>query len=113
MYKRRQNFDDVAWDRSDASEEESEKRLRKESACSQVEATVTEKCGKRVEILSIITGGFNIHYRMRFDEEDSSSDVMVRVPWPAAGQLPPSEKMLYEAAVTEYVRMTLVSLLPE
>lgn len=104
MYKGRQNFDDVAWDRSDAAEEESEKKMRKESTCCRVEAFVTEKCGRPAEILSIITGGMNIHYRMRFEEEDSSSDVMVRVPWPAAAQFP-SEKVLYEAATAEYVRV--------
>lgn len=104
MYKGRQNFDDVAWDTSDAAEEESEKKLRKESMCCRVEAFVTEKCGRPAEVLSIITGGLNIHYRMRFEEEDSSSDVMVRVPWPGAAQFP-NEKVLYEAAAGEYVRV--------
>lgn len=103
MYNGRQNFDGVAWDKSDAVEEEFEKRLRKESMCRRVEAFVTEKCGKPAEILSIITGGLNMHYRMRFEEEDSSSDVMVRVPWLGAAQFP-NEKVLYEAAVAEYVR---------
>lgn len=41
---------------------------------------------------------------MRFEDEDSSSDVIVRVPWPAAAQFP-DEKVLYEAAVTEYLRV--------
>lgn len=104
MYKGRENFDDVAWDKSDAAEEESEKKLRKESTCCRVEAFVAENHGKPGQILSIITGGLNIHYRMRFEEEDSSSDVMVRVPWPAAAQFP-SEKVLYEAAASEYVRL--------
>ncbi|KAI3391712.1 hypothetical protein diail_6876, partial [Diaporthe ilicicola] len=104
MYKGRQNFDNVAWDKSDAAEEESEKNMRKDSTCCRVEAFATEKCGKPAEILSIITGGLNIHYRMRFEEEDSSSDVMVRVPWPAAAQFP-NEKVLYEAAAAEYVRL--------
>lgn len=104
MYKGRQNFDDVAWDKSDAAEEESEKRLRKESFCRRVEAFVMEKLGKPAEISSIITGGLNIHYRMRFEQEGPSSDVMVRVPWPAAAQFP-DEKVLHEAAATEYVRL--------
>lgn len=103
MYKGRQNFNDVAWDKSDAAEEESEKKLRKEFTCCRVEAFVKEKCGKPIEILSIITGGLNIHYRMRF-EEDSLPDVMVRVPWPAAAQFP-NEKVLCEAAAAEYVRV--------
>lgn len=102
MYKGRQNFDDVAWDKNDAAEEESEKKLRKESFCRRVEAFVAEKFGKPAEILSIITGGLNIHYRMRFEEEESSSDVIVRVPWPGAAQFP-DEKVLYEAAVTEFL----------
>lgn len=103
MYKGRQNFDEVAWDKSDAAEEESEKKLRKESFCCRVEAFVTEKCGKPAKILSIITGGLNIHYRIRFEDDDSSSDVMVRVPWPAAAQFP-DEKVLYEVAAAEYLR---------
>lgn len=104
MYKGRQNFDDAAWDKSDAAEEQSERKLRKESMCRRVEAFVTEKCGKPAEILSIITGGLNIHYRMRFEEENSLSDVMVRLPWPGAAQFP-DEKVLYEAAAAEYVRV--------
>ncbi|KAK7711971.1 hypothetical protein SLS64_005242 [Diaporthe eres] len=104
MYKGRENFDDVAWDKSDAAEEESEKKLRKESFCCRVEAFVTEKCGRPANILSIITGGLNIHYRIRFEEENSSSDVLVRVPWPAAAQFP-DEKVLYEAAAAEYLRV--------
>lgn len=110
MYKGRENFDDVAWDKSDAAEEESEKKLRKESYCCRVEAFVKEKYGKPVDILSIIPGGLNIHYRMRFEageeeeEEDPSSDVMIRVPWPGAAQFP-HEKVLYEAAAAEYVRV--------
>lgn len=104
MYKGRQKFDDVAWDKSDAAEEESEKKLRKESFCCRVEAFVTEKCGKPAKILSITTGGLNVHYRMRFEEANSSSDVMVRVPWPAAAQFP-DEKVLYEAAAAGYLRV--------
>jgi hypothetical protein len=41
---------------------------------------------------------------MRLENEDASSDFMVRVPWPAASQFP-SEKVPYEAATTEYVRL--------
>lgn len=104
MYKGRENFDDLAWDQSDAVEEESLKQSRKESTCCRVEAFVAEKFDKPAEILSYIPGGLNIHYRMRFDEEDSSSDVMVRVPWFGAA-LFPKEKVLYEAATTEYIRL--------
>lgn len=109
MYDGRENFDDLAWDKSDAAEEASMKQMRKESTCCRIEAFVKEKCGRPADILSYIPGGFNIHYRMRFiveeeEREDPSSDVMVRVPWIGAAQFP-SEKVLYEAAASEFVRL--------
>ena len=44
------------------------------------------------------------HYRLRFEGEYSSSDIMVRVPQPAAA-VPPGERVLYEAATAEYIRL--------
>lgn len=100
MYKRRQKLDDLAWDQNDATEEESQKRMVKASLCRQIEALVTGKCGRPAKLVSVITGGFNIHYRLRFQGEESSSDVMVRAPWPSTVQFP-GEKTLYEAATSE------------
>lgn len=104
MYKRRQNLDDLAWDQNDAAEEESRKRMVRAGLCRQVEALVTEKCGRPARLMSVITGGFNFHYRLRFQDEESSSDVMLRVPWPSTVQFP-GEKTLYEASTSEYLRL--------
>ena len=104
MYKRRQELDDLAWDRSDAAEEESQKRMVRADVCRQFQALVSEKCGRPAKLVSVITGGFNIHYRLRFRGEVASSDVMVRAPWPSTVQFP-GEKTLYEAATSEYLRL--------
>ncbi|RDL41670.1 uncharacterized protein BP5553_01649 [Venustampulla echinocandica] len=105
MYKDRQNFDDVAWDKNDDAEEESQMRLWRKDTCRQVEALVTRKCGKPATLVSpLVIGGFNIHYRIHLEGEDSSSDVMVRLPWPYSARFP-GEKVLYEAATAEYVRL--------
>lgn len=104
MYKLRQDFDEVAWDKSDAAEAEATKRLRKESTCLRFEALATEKCGRPAELVSIIPSGFNVHYRMQFEDGASFPDVMVRVPWPDPAQFP-HEKVPYEAATAEYLRL--------
>lgn len=104
MYKRRQKLDDLAWDQNDAAEEESQKRMVKASLCRQIEALVTDKCGRPAKLVSVITGGYNIHYRLRFQGEESLSDVMLRAPWPPTVQFP-GEKTLYEAATSEYLRL--------
>ncbi|KAL2756585.1 hypothetical protein ACRALDRAFT_208518 [Sodiomyces alcalophilus JCM 7366] len=103
MYKRRQKLDHLAWDQNDAAEEESQKRMVKASLCRQVQALVTDKCGRQARVVSVITGGFNIHYRLRF-QEGPSSDVMVRAPWPSTVPFP-GEKTLYEAATSEFLRL--------
>lgn len=104
MYKRRQNFDNLAWDTNDAAEEKSLKQMGKSSICRQIEAIVTEKCGIPARIVSIIPGGFNIHYRLRFKDNGSSPDVMVRLPWSSTVQFP-EEKTGYESATSEYIRL--------
>lgn len=104
MYVRRQNLDELAWDQNDAAEEESQKRMVKASTCCQVEALVTDKCGRPARLVSVITGGLNIHYRLRFQGEEPSSDVLVRVPWPSTVRFP-SEKIRYEAATSKYLRL--------
>ncbi|TPX18765.1 uncharacterized protein E0L32_011514 [Thyridium curvatum] len=104
MYKRRQKLDDLAWDKNDTAEEDSQKRMCEPSICRQIEALVTDKCGRPARLKNIITGGFNIHYMLCFQGEDSMSDVTVRVPWPSTVQFP-GEKSIYEAATSEYVRL--------
>lgn len=98
MYKGRQNFDNVASDKNDDAEEKSQLRLRRTDNCRQVEALVKLKCGKPATLVSpLIIGGLNIHYRIHLEGEDSSSNLMVRIPWPNASCFP-DEKILYEAA---------------
>ncbi|KAK0609666.1 phosphotransferase [Bombardia bombarda] len=104
-YKGGENLDKVAWDRANAAEGEFVKKVQKEPTCCRVAALVAEKLGKPGMILGLVIGGLNAHYRVRFGEEqDSSSDIMVRVPWSARAQFP-NEKVLYEAAAAEYVRI--------
>ncbi|CZS96554.1 uncharacterized protein RAG0_05830 [Rhynchosporium agropyri] len=105
MYKDRQHFDNVAWDKNDDAEEESQMRLRRKDTCRQVESLVEQRCGKPATLVSpLVIGGLNIHYRIRIEGEDSSSDVMVRLPWPSASCFP-GEKVVYEAATAEYLRL--------
>lgn len=112
MYKRRQELDDLAWDQNDAAEEEAQKRMVRADVCRQFQALVSEKYGKPAKLVSVITGGFNIHYRLRFQGEDASSDVMVRAPWPSKVQFP-GEKTLYEAATSEYLRLNTKLPIPQ
>ena len=89
MYKDRQNFDSVAWDKNDDAEEESQMRLRRKDICRQVEGLVKQKFSKPATLVSpLVIGSLNIHYRIHFEGEDSSSDVMVRLPWPSAACFP-------------------------
>ncbi|KAH8653605.1 hypothetical protein BX600DRAFT_515868 [Xylariales sp. PMI_506] len=105
MYNGRQDFDNVAWDKNDEDENDSQMRLRRGSTCRQVEALIAQKCGKSAIFVSpLIIGGFNIHYRIRLDKEESPTDVIMRLPWPYSTRFP-AEKVLYEAAATEYVRL--------
>jgi len=105
MYKDRQNFDNIAWDKNDDTEEESQMRPRRKNACRQVESLVKQKCGKPATLVSpLVIGGLNIHYRIYLEGEDSSSDVIVRLPWPYAACFP-GEKVVYEAATAEYLRL--------
>ncbi|KAI0469799.1 phosphotransferase [Xylariaceae sp. FL0804] len=104
MYKRRQKLDDMAWDQNDAAEDESRSQMVRASLCHQIEDLVTDRCGRPARLVSVMTGGFNIHYRLRFHGEGSSSDVMVRAPWPSTVAFP-GEKTLYEAATSEYLRL--------
>lgn len=63
------------------------------------------KCGKSATLVSpLVIGGLNIHYRIHLEGEESSSDLIVRLPWPHSTHFP-SEKVLYEAATAEYVRL--------
>lgn len=104
MYKRRQDLDDLAWDENDAAEEESRERMRTTFILRQIQALVKDKCGRPAKLVSVLTGGFNIHYTLRFQGEDPSSDVILRVPWPSTVQFP-GEKTTYEAATSEFVRL--------
>ncbi|KAL2071659.1 hypothetical protein VTL71DRAFT_12894 [Oculimacula yallundae] len=105
MYKDRQNFDNDAWDKNDDAEEQSQMQFRRKDICRQVEDLVKQKCSKSGTLVSpLIIGGLNIHYRVHLEGEDSSSDVMVRLPWPSASCFP-GEKVIYEAATAEYLRL--------
>ena len=71
MYKDRQNFDNVAWDKNDDAEEESQMRLRRKDTCRQVESLVKQKCGNPATLVSpLVIGGLNIHYRVHLEGED-------------------------------------------
>ncbi|EKJ75895.1 hypothetical protein FPSE_04075 [Fusarium pseudograminearum CS3096] len=102
MTKARQNFDDVAWDKNDEAWDESQKQLRLKSTCRQVEALAQKVLGKKSASLvsPIFFGGFNVLYRISFEED--STHVLVRLPCPDLVQFP-EEKILYEAAAMEYL----------
>ncbi|KAK1991217.1 phosphotransferase [Colletotrichum falcatum] len=112
MYKRRQNLDNLAWDENDAAEQESHKQMVTGSLLRRIEALVTQRFGRPAKLVSIITGGLNVHYGFRFQGEESSSDVMVRASWPATVHFP-GEKTLYEAATSEFLRLNTSIAAPE
>lgn len=112
MYKSRQGLDYLAWDQSDAAEVESQKRMVSKPHCRQLQALVSDKCGRPARLLSTMTGGLNIHYRLRFHGEEPSFDIMVRVPWPTTC-FSPAEKILYEAATSEYLRLNTCIPIPQ
>lgn len=87
-------------------------RLRRKDTCRQVESLVKQKCGKPATLVSpLVIGGLNIHYRVYLEGEDDSSDVMARLPWPYAACFP-GEKVVYEAATAEFLRLNTRILLP-
>ncbi|KAL6912508.1 hypothetical protein FSST1_010268 [Fusarium sambucinum] len=102
MPKARESFDDVAWDKNDKDWEESQKKLRLKSTCRQVEALAEKALGKTSASLvsPIFFGGFNVLYRIKFEQD--SSDVIVWLPCPDLVQFP-EEKTLYEAAAMAYL----------
>lgn len=75
--------------------------MRLKTTCRQVEILAEQKFGKPATLVSpLFIAGFNILYRIHFDEV--SPDVMVRLPCPNVVQFP-DEKTIQEAATTVYI----------
>ncbi|KAI1872373.1 uncharacterized protein JN550_004092 [Neoarthrinium moseri] len=97
----RQDPDNLAWDRSDALIEEAIRQVRLSSTCRQIESFAQKIFGEHAKrIPPLIIGGFNVLYPIRI--ENSSTEVLVRVPCPNQAVFP-EEKMLAEVATTEYI----------
>ncbi|QPC78169.1 hypothetical protein HYE68_008921 [Fusarium pseudograminearum] len=98
----RESFDDLAWDENDEAWEKSQKQLRLKSTCRKVEALAETALGKTSASLvsPIFFGGFNVLYRICFEQE--LSDAFVRIPCPDLVQFP-EEKTRYEAATMSYL----------
>lgn len=101
----REDYDSVAWDRTDEAEEESKQWLRNGATCHLLESIVSERLGRPAKrVPPLIAGGFNVICRMLFEDEHVPDDVVVRVPAPPVAQIH-EEKTLGEVSAAEYLRL--------
>ncbi|KAK1977617.1 phosphotransferase [Colletotrichum cereale] len=100
MEDAREDFDELAWDRTDEAWEESQKQLRRLSTCHTVASFVEKTFDKRATlVLPMIIGDYNILYRLSL--EGASPDILARRPCPNLAQFP-DEKPLREAATAAF-----------
>ncbi|KAK2018413.1 phosphotransferase [Colletotrichum eremochloae] len=101
MYDGQEELDNLVWDKNDEDSDEAQNRMRLKSTCRKVEDLAKEKFGKPATLISpLISGGFNVHYRIRL--EGTSPDVMVRLPFPSLVPFP-GEKTIHEAATAAFI----------
>ncbi|KAF4980538.1 hypothetical protein FZEAL_3473 [Fusarium zealandicum] len=101
MYDGQEELDNLVWDKNDDDSEKAQKQMRLKTVCSKVEKLAEAKLGKPARLISpLMVGGFNILYRIRL--EDTSPDVMVRLPCPSLVQFP-DEKTIQEAATAAFI----------
>ncbi|KDN67149.1 putative phosphotransferase [Colletotrichum sublineola] len=110
MYDGQEELDNLVWDKNDEDSDEAQNRMRLKSTCRKVEELAMEKFGKPATLISpLISGGFNVHYRIRL--EGTSPDVMVRLPFPSLVPFP-GEKTIHEAATAAFIAKQTQLLIP-
>ncbi|KAK1973252.1 phosphotransferase [Colletotrichum cereale] len=101
MYDGQEELDNLVWDKNDEDHDEAQRRMRLSTTCRKVAELAEEKFGKPATLISpLVVGGFNILYRIRLEE--TSRDVMVRLPCPSLVQFP-DEKTVHEAATAALI----------
>ena len=101
MYDGQEELDNLAWDKNDEDSEKALKQMRHKSVCRNVEELSEAKFGKPATLITpLVAGGFNMLYRIRL--EDTSPDIMVRLPCPSLIQFP-WEKTAQEAATAALI----------
>ncbi|KKK17955.1 hypothetical protein AOCH_007160 [Aspergillus ochraceoroseus] len=97
----RMNFDDVAWEQSEVIEDAWIAGLFETDTLKEIgNLIVKHRKGVPVELCDATAGGFNVCFRMKF--EDSGSAI-IRFPKPGIGMFP-EEKVRNEVAVMKYLR---------
>ncbi|GAW22562.1 hypothetical protein ANO14919_121020 [Xylariales sp. No.14919] len=101
MYDGQEELDNLVWDKNNEDSEKSQKEMQLKARCRLVERLASQKFGQTATLVPpLIMGGFHMLYRIRFEE--SSPDVMVRLPCPDL-VLYPDEKIIHEMATAKYV----------
>jgi len=107
----RADFDNLVWDISDEAWVKSQKRLRYTPTCLLAASLAEQKFGQHAEFVSPLhISGFNVLYKINL--EDTSLDVMVRLPCPELSQFP-HEKVTVEAATMKYVAQNTYIPIPQ
>ena len=97
----RADFDNLVWDKNDEAWEKSQRRLRYTQTCLLAASLAEQKFGQPAKFVSPVhIGGYNVLYKIHLEE--TSLDVMVRLPCPELCQFP-HEKVVAEAAIMKYV----------
>ncbi|KAF5560455.1 kinase [Fusarium phyllophilum] len=90
----RMDMDDLAWERNDSELEEWERSLNKATIYRDIANFILKhRPGKAVELHRPIKGGYNVFYRLEYEDGTSAA---IRIP-------SPDEKVRYEAATMRYV----------
>ncbi|UNI16996.1 hypothetical protein JDV02_003378 [Purpureocillium takamizusanense] len=101
MYDGQEELDNLAWDKNDVDTKEALLDMRHKTVCRNVEELSEARFGKPARLITpLIGGGFNMLYRIRL--EDTSPDIMVRLPCPGLIQFP-QEKTAQEAATARLI----------
>ncbi|KAI1850410.1 hypothetical protein JX266_004268 [Neoarthrinium moseri] len=96
-----QDSDNLAWDRSDALFDEAIQQVRLSSTCRQIESFAKKLFGEHAKrVPPLLIGGFNVLYPIQI--ENSSTEVLVRVPCPNQAVFP-EEKTSAEVATAAYL----------
>ncbi|GAB0145948.1 hypothetical protein EsHS_00006365 [Epichloe bromicola] len=81
MYDTKEELNNLVWDKNDEDAEEGQNLLRLKDTCRRVERLAEQRFEEKATLIPpLISGGFNILYRLRLP--DVSPDIMVRLPCP-------------------------------
>ncbi|KAH8659539.1 kinase-like domain-containing protein [Ilyonectria robusta] len=105
----RMDMDELAYKHSDNQSDEWEKSLHKAAIYREVASFIGKhRLGKPVELHKLIRGGYNIFYRLEYEDGASAA---LRIPCP--GVKFPDKKVRYEVATMRYVAANTTIPVPE